>query len=51
MNVREFHFSLILSAQNGMRVTLMHNPKAGDAKHGRKQLMAALAGAGHDAVY
>src|SRR5438552_15042160 len=34
-----------------MRVTLMHNPKAGDAKHGRKQLMAALAGAGHDAVY
>ena len=29
----------------------MHNPKAGDAKHGRKQLMAALAGAGHDAVY
>jgi diacylglycerol kinase (ATP) len=29
----------------------MHNPKAGDAKHGRKQLMAALARAGHHAVY
>ncbi len=34
-----------------MRVTLMHNPKAGDAEHGRKQLMAALAGAGHHATY
>ena len=34
-----------------MRVTLMHNPKAGDAEHGRKQLMAALAVAGHHATY
>src|SRR5438874_1321557 len=34
-----------------MRVTLMHNPKAGDAKHGKKQLMAALAKAGHKATY
>ncbi len=34
-----------------MRVTLMHNPKAGDAEHGRKQLMAALAEAGHHATY
>src|SRR2546425_10606949 len=34
-----------------MRITLMHNPKAGDAKHGRKQLMAALAKAGHHATY
>ena len=34
-----------------MRVTLMHNPKAGDAEHGRKQLMAALAEAGHHAIY
>jgi diacylglycerol kinase family enzyme len=34
-----------------MRITLIHNPKAGDAKHGRKQLMAALAKAGHHAVY
>jgi diacylglycerol kinase (ATP) len=34
-----------------MRVTLMHNPKAGDAKHGKKQLMAALAKAGHHAIY
>jgi diacylglycerol kinase (ATP) len=29
----------------------MHNPKAGDAEHGRKQLMAALAKAGHHATY
>jgi diacylglycerol kinase (ATP) len=34
-----------------MRITLIHNPKAGDAKHGRKQLMAALAKAGHHAAY
>jgi diacylglycerol kinase (ATP) len=34
-----------------MRITLLHNPKAGDAKHGRKQLMAALAKAGHHATY
>ena len=29
----------------------MHNPRAGDAEHGRKQLMAALAKAGHQATY
>ncbi len=34
-----------------MRITLMHNPKAGDAKHGKKELMAALAKAGHHATY
>ncbi len=34
-----------------MRITLMHNPKAGDAEHGRKELMAALAKAGHHATY
>jgi len=34
-----------------MRITLIHNPKAGDAKHGGKQLMAALADAGHHAIY
>jgi diacylglycerol kinase (ATP) len=34
-----------------MRITLMHNPKAGDAKHGKKQLMSALAKAGHHATY
>ena len=34
-----------------MRVTLMHNPKAGNAKHGKKELMAALAKAGHHAIY
>jgi diacylglycerol kinase family enzyme len=34
-----------------MRITLVHNPKAGDARHGKKQLMAALAKAGHHATY
>jgi diacylglycerol kinase (ATP) len=34
-----------------MRITLMHNPKAGDAQHGKKQLMAALAKAGYHATY
>jgi diacylglycerol kinase family enzyme len=34
-----------------MRITLMHNPNAGDAEHGRKQLMAALTKAGHQATY
>ena len=29
----------------------MHNPKAGDAEHGKEQLMAALAKAGHHATY
>jgi diacylglycerol kinase (ATP) len=29
----------------------MHNPKAGDAQHGKEQLMAALAKAGHHATY
>jgi diacylglycerol kinase (ATP) len=34
-----------------MRITLIHNPKAGDARHGKEQLMAALAEAGHHATY
>jgi diacylglycerol kinase family enzyme len=34
-----------------MRVTLLHNPKAGDAKHRSKQLMIALAKAGHQPTY
>ena len=34
-----------------MRITLMHNPKAGDAEYGRKELMAALAKAGHHVIY
>src|SRR5437764_10109005 len=34
-----------------MRVTLMHNPKAGDREHGKNQLMKALAKAGHHATY
>ena len=34
-----------------MRVLLIHNPKAGDGKHSRKQLMASLTRCGHQAFY
>ena len=34
-----------------MRVLLIHNPKAGDRKHGKKQLMASLIRCGHQASY
>jgi diacylglycerol kinase family enzyme len=34
-----------------MRVLLIHNPKAGDRKHGKKQLMASLTRCGHQAFY
>jgi diacylglycerol kinase family enzyme len=34
-----------------MRITLMHNPKAGDGKHSKRALLQALAAAGHDAIY
>lgn len=34
-----------------MLVTLMHNPNAGDAKHGKERLVAALEKAGHRVTY
>src|SRR6266581_4938360 len=34
-----------------MRIILMHNPKAGRGNHAKKELMAALANAGHHAIY
>jgi diacylglycerol kinase (ATP) len=34
-----------------MRITLIHNPKAGHGKHTKRQLMDALANAGHHAIY
>ena len=34
-----------------MRVLLLHNPKAGDGKHSKKQLMTSLARSGHQALY
>jgi diacylglycerol kinase family enzyme len=34
-----------------MRITLMHNPKAGKGRHGKEMLMAALKKAGHRATY
>jgi hypothetical protein len=32
-----------------MRIILMHNPTAGRGKHDKRELMAALANAGHHA--
>src|ERR1043166_7269509 len=34
-----------------MRITLFHNPKAGSAEHDKKELLEALAKAGHSVVY
>ena len=34
-----------------MRITLMHNPKAGDGKHDKKELIAALKETGHRVTY
>src|SRR3954464_279627 len=34
-----------------MRITLMHNPKAGNGGHGKKALVAALKKSGHRVVY
>ena len=34
-----------------MRVLLFHNPKAGDGKHSKKQLLASLTRCGHQAFY
>jgi diacylglycerol kinase family enzyme len=34
-----------------MRILLMHNPKAGDRKHSKKQLLALLTRCGHQALY
>jgi diacylglycerol kinase (ATP) len=34
-----------------MRVLLIHNPKAGNRKHSKKQLMASLTRSGHQAFY
>jgi diacylglycerol kinase (ATP) len=34
-----------------LRVTLVHNPTAGDERHSRESLVAILADAGHDVIY
>jgi diacylglycerol kinase family enzyme len=34
-----------------MRITLVHNPKAGRGKHAKRDLIAALAKAGHHVIY
>src|SRR5207244_10499674 len=34
-----------------MPIRLIHNPKAGDRKHGKKQLLASLTRSGHQAFY
>ena len=35
----------------GMRVLLLHNPKAGDEEHGSDELIDALKEAGHEVIY
>src|SRR4029450_5782660 len=50
-NACQIGFGRIVCGEKGMRITLMHNPEAGDAKHGKKELVAALAKAGHHATY
>src|SRR5438477_13071175 len=50
-NACRLGYGRIVCGEKRMRITLMHNPKAGDAEHGRKQLMAALAKAGHHVNY
>src|SRR5437868_6137931 len=34
-----------------MRIILMHNPKAGRGNHSKRELVAALAEAGHEVIY
>jgi hypothetical protein len=34
-----------------MRVTLLHNPTAGDEEHSRERLLEALTEAGHEGFY
>ena len=41
----------LLTRKNEMRVTLMHNPKAGRGKHDKKKLLKSLARAGHQSRY
>src|SRR5437762_3188349 len=36
--------------KNHMRITLLRNPKAGNGKHGRKELVNALEKAGHQTI-
>jgi diacylglycerol kinase (ATP) len=37
--------------KSSMRILLIHNPKAGDCKHSKNQLIASLAAFGHQVVY
>src|SRR5947207_13001431 len=49
-NACRIGFGRIVFGEKRMRITLMHNAKAGDAEHGKKELMAGLAKAGHHAT-
>jgi diacylglycerol kinase family enzyme len=42
---------LTLCARSSMRITLIHNPKAGHGKHKTKELIDALAKSGYHATY
>jgi diacylglycerol kinase (ATP) len=48
---KQFHFNLILYGPNSMRITLVHNPKAGHGTHKKKDLVNALAKFGHHVIY
>ena len=40
-----------IMGKNRLRITLMHNPKAGDRKHNKRKLLNALTRAGHKPRY
>src|SRR5205823_1694707 len=50
LNARRVGFGRIVHGENHMRITLLRNPKAGDGKHGRKELVEALEKAGHRTI-
>src|SRR5437868_9421489 len=50
-NARRCTFGRTLYGEKEMRVSLMHNPKAGRGKHDKKNLLKALARAGHQPCY
>src|SRR5690349_359180 len=50
-NARRCVFGRILYGEKQMRITLMHNPKAGHGRHDKRELMHALDKAGHKALY
>src|SRR6266576_6352393 len=50
LNACRHGFGRIVHGENHMRITLLRNPKAGNGKHGRKELVDALEKAGHQTI-